>query len=73
MFSGSSGLFNFSDEERRYRLRSEREVRLVTELNTDWATFGGSTTEAWTEHVANAGEGLAITLPAYSGMLLSAR
>ncbi len=66
-------LFNFSDEERRYRLRSEREVRLVTELNTDWATFGGSTTEAWMEHVANAGEGLAITLPAYSGMLLSAR
>lgn len=66
-------LFNFSDEERHYRLRSEREVRLVTELHTEWKTFGGSMPEARTEHIANAGEGLAISLPAYSGVLLSAR
>ncbi len=66
-------LFNFSNEKRHYRHRSEREVRLVTELHTDWTTFGGSTPEERTAYMANAGEGLRIGLPAYSGVLLSTR
>ena len=65
-------LMNFSNEERRYRLCAGRKVRLVTELHTDWTTFGGSTPDDRKEYLANAEEKLAIRIPAYSGLLLSA-
>lgn len=68
-----AAFFNFSDSEARHIYHPEGAVRLVTELHTEWSSFGGSIPESRSGLLVDFLAGSEIALPPFSAVLYSVR